>query len=187
MKKKLLNELLNIFKKNIKFEHLNLHEPSVDKSDLYNLKKCIYSNQIALGNFVKKFEKKLSTITKSRYVITTNSGVSALHICCLLLGTKKNNEILVPSFTFVASANAVKYCGAVPHFVDIEENNFGINILKLESYMLEGSFSATQFYADIEGHPDQVDVRLALEELGFFSKEVKVLGVYPASDYRKKT
>ncbi len=62
-----------------------------------------------------------------------------------------------------------------------------VNLLKLESYMLEGSFSATQFYADIEGHPDQVDVRLALEELGFFSKEVKVLGVYPASDYRKKT
>ena len=53
--------------------------------------------------------------------------------------------------------------------------------------MLDGSFSATQFYADIEGPPDQVDVRLALEELGFFSREVKVLGVYPASNYRKKT
>ncbi len=62
-----------------------------------------------------------------------------------------------------------------------------VNLLKLESYMLDGSFSATQFYADIEGHPDQVDVRLALEELGFFSREVKVLGVYPASNYRKKT
>ena len=62
-----------------------------------------------------------------------------------------------------------------------------VNLLKLESYMLDGSFSATQFYADIEGHPDQVDVRLALEELGFFSREVKVLGVYTASNYRKKT
>ena len=61
-----------------------------------------------------------------------------------------------------------------------------VNLLKLESYMLDGSFSATQFYADIEGHPDQVDVRLALEELGFFSREVKVLGVYPASNFRKK-
>ena len=57
----------------------------------------------------------------------------------------------------------------------------GVNMTKLESYMVNGEFSATQFYADIEGHPSQTNVRLALEELGFFSRAVKVLGVYPAS------
>jgi prephenate dehydratase len=56
----------------------------------------------------------------------------------------------------------------------------GVNMTKLESYMVRGHFVATQFYADIEGHPDQTPVRLALEELGFFSREVKILGVYPA-------
>lgn len=61
----------------------------------------------------------------------------------------------------------------------------GVNMTKLESYQLEGSFSASQFYADIEGHPQDVPVRRALEELDFFSRKVKVLGVYPAHPYRE--
>ena len=60
-----------------------------------------------------------------------------------------------------------------------------INMLKLESYMLKGSFKATQFYADIQGHPEDENVKQAFEELGFFSKEVKVLGFYPASKLRE--
>jgi prephenate dehydratase len=59
-----------------------------------------------------------------------------------------------------------------------------VNMTKLESYQLEGQFSATQFYADIEGHPDDPHVKLAMEELGFFTSYVRVLGAYPASPYR---
>jgi prephenate dehydratase len=61
----------------------------------------------------------------------------------------------------------------------------GVNMTKLESYMIEGSFYATQFYADVEGHPDDRPLALALEELQFFSKKMKVLGVYPAHPFRK--
>ena len=60
----------------------------------------------------------------------------------------------------------------------------GVNITKLESYMIDGHFTVAQFYADILGHPDQRAVRLALEELSFFSREVRILGVYPASSFR---
>ena len=60
----------------------------------------------------------------------------------------------------------------------------GVNMTKLESYQLNGQFFATQFYADVEGHPDDRNVTLALEELAFFSTEVKILGVYPASPFR---
>ena len=60
----------------------------------------------------------------------------------------------------------------------------GVNMTKLESYQLEGSFSATMFYADIEGHPQHEPVRLALEELGFFSTKLKILGVYKAAKTR---
>jgi len=60
----------------------------------------------------------------------------------------------------------------------------GVNMVKLESYMLDGSFTATQFYADVEGHPDQRLVRLALEEIAFFTREIKILGVYPANPFR---
>jgi prephenate dehydratase len=59
-----------------------------------------------------------------------------------------------------------------------------VNMTKLESYMLEGNFFATMFYADVEGHPDDDGVRNALEELRFFSREFKILGVYPAHGFR---
>jgi prephenate dehydratase len=59
-----------------------------------------------------------------------------------------------------------------------------VNMTKLESYQLGGMFFATQFYADIEGHPEDPNVALALEELAFFSVEVRILGVYPANEFR---
>jgi prephenate dehydratase len=61
----------------------------------------------------------------------------------------------------------------------------GVNIVKLESYMIDAWFTVAQFYAEIEGHPDNRSVRLAMEELGFFSREVKILGVYPAHPFRR--
>jgi prephenate dehydratase len=60
----------------------------------------------------------------------------------------------------------------------------GVNMTKLESYMVEGEFTATQFLAEVDGHPEDPALRSALEELGFFSREVRILGVYPAHPYR---
>jgi prephenate dehydratase len=59
----------------------------------------------------------------------------------------------------------------------------GVNMTKLESYQIGGSFSATMFYAEIQGHPDERNVQLALEELGFFSQSLKILGVFPAAEF----
>jgi prephenate dehydratase len=60
----------------------------------------------------------------------------------------------------------------------------GVNMTKLESYMVGGSFTATQFYADIEGHPEDANVRLAMDELRYFTQMIEVLGVYPADPQR---
>jgi prephenate dehydratase len=60
----------------------------------------------------------------------------------------------------------------------------GINMTKLESYMVGGQFTATQFLCDVEGHPERPDLRRALEELAFFSREIRILGVYPAAPFR---
>jgi len=60
----------------------------------------------------------------------------------------------------------------------------GVNMTKLESYMVDGSFTATQFYADIEGHPDDPAVQRALEELEYFTSDITMLGVYPADPRR---
>ncbi|HEU6443267.1 MAG TPA: prephenate dehydratase [Microvirga sp.] len=62
----------------------------------------------------------------------------------------------------------------------------GINMTKLESYMLEGEFLATQFYAEVDGHPEEANLKRALEELDFFSRELRILGVYPADPFREK-
>lgn len=62
----------------------------------------------------------------------------------------------------------------------------GINMSKLESYMLEGEFLATQFYAEVDGHPEDANLKRALEELEFFSRELRILGVYPADPFREK-
>ena len=61
----------------------------------------------------------------------------------------------------------------------------GVNMTKLESYMIDGNFFATQFYADVDGHPHDRSVALALEELNFFSKEFRIVGVYPAHPFRE--
>ena len=63
----------------------------------------------------------------------------------------------------------------------------GVNMTKLESYMVDGEFAATQFLVDVDGHPDDANVKLALEELAFFSREVKILGAYPAHPFRIET
>ena len=63
----------------------------------------------------------------------------------------------------------------------------GVNMTKLESYLVGGRFNAAQFYAEIEGHPEHSSVKLALEELGFFTREVNILGVYPAHSFRQET
>lgn len=60
----------------------------------------------------------------------------------------------------------------------------GVNLTKLESYLVDGQFTAAQFYVDVEGHPDETPLHLALEELAFFAHEVKILGTYPASPFR---
>jgi prephenate dehydratase len=62
----------------------------------------------------------------------------------------------------------------------------GVNMVKLESYMVNGHFTATQFYAEVEGHPDQPAVARALDELGYFTTRLQILGVYPAHPYRKE-
>ena len=85
----------------------------------------------------------------------------------------KLDEVMMTSFVFnVRNVPAALY-KAMGGFA-----TNGVNMTKLESYQLGGEFTATQFYAEIEGHPDDANVKLALEELAFFSKEVRILGVY---------
>lgn len=118
-----------------------LHEPYLSLDDLKEIKKCIKTNYVStIGPQVKLFEKRLSKLTGAKYVIATNCGTSALHIALKAIHLEENTEVLLPSLNFVASANAVKYCNATPHFVDSNKKNLSIDAKKLSQYLKKNTF-----------------------------------------------
>lgn len=124
-----------------------LHEPIFQEEDIENLKKCANSTFVSTkGNFTKRFEKKLCELTGSKYAIAMNSGTAALTLALRVLNIKKNDEVLVPSLTFVATVNSIKYCDAIPHFVDSCENNLGIDVTKLEKYLNSNLYKKGKFF-----------------------------------------
>ena len=115
---------------------LFLHEPSLGVEEDKNLKECIKTNMVSsFGPFVEKFEKSISNFTKSKYAISTINGTSALHIALKVIGLKEKEEVLIPAFNYIASTNATLYCGGIPHFVDINKQDLGIDVEKLEEYL----------------------------------------------------
>ena len=113
-----------------------LHTPFFGKTEEKYVVDCIRSNFVSsVGEYVDKFEKAIREYTKTKYTILTVNGTSALHICLLLTDVKKDDEVLVPSMTFVATPNAVRYIGAVPHFVDVSKESLGIDPFKLDEYL----------------------------------------------------
>ena len=112
-----------------------LHEPYLDRQDENYVAKCVKSKFISTaGTFTKKFEDELKKFTKSKYVLSVINGTAALHLALVVLNIKENEEILIPSMTFVATGNAVLYNKSIPHFFDINED-LTINLIKLNNYL----------------------------------------------------
>src|SRR5512146_3135968 len=113
-----------------------LHEPLFGGRERQYLEQCIDSGWVSTaGKFVDAFEERLAEITGVPHVVATVNGTAALHTCLLVAGVKSNDEIIVPTLTFVATANAVSYCGAVPHFADSSESTLGLDPFKLETHL----------------------------------------------------
>ena len=118
-----------------------LHEPYFDNDEIKTLNKCVKSTFVSsVGPDVKNFEKKISKLTGSRYVVAVINGTSALHLSLKLIGADRDSEILIPSLNFVAGANAIKYCEATPHFVDSDENSLCVDYYKLKKYLKKQTF-----------------------------------------------
>ena len=117
-----------------------LHEPNLNKNDNKMVNKCINSKFVStVGKFSELFSKELKKFTKAKYVLCLNNGTSALHLAIKVLGIKKNEEILLPSLTFVATGNAILYNNSIPHFIEID-NNLLIDLNKLENYLNKNTF-----------------------------------------------
>ncbi|HCS74424.1 MAG TPA: LegC family aminotransferase, partial [Clostridiales bacterium] len=99
-------------------------------------------------------EQMLCDYTGSPYAVAAVNGTAALHICLLLAGVKAGDEVLVPAATFIATANTVTYCNAIPHFVDVEERTLGLDPHKLNDYLKEISeFRRGICYNRLTGRP----------------------------------
>ena len=113
-----------------------LHEPTFAGNEWLYLKECLDSTFISsAGKFVDRFEVELAAYTGAKHAVAVVNGTAALHIALKLAGVGTNDEVLVPALTFVATANAITYCSAIPHFVDSEEPTLGVDATKLREYL----------------------------------------------------
>lgn len=102
------------------------------------LDECIDTGWVsANGRFVNEFEKKFAEFCGTKYALTCSNGTVSLHLCLLGLGIGPGDEVIMPSLTYIATANCVAYCGAKPVFVDSEEDTFNIDVTKIEEKINE--------------------------------------------------
>jgi len=105
---------------------------SISKKDISSVTKVLKSNFLTKGPLVIEFEKKIAKKFSSKYVVSSNSGSSSLHLACLAIGIKKGDIVWTVPITYAASANCALNCGAKIDFVDICDQTFNISIIELK-------------------------------------------------------
>jgi perosamine synthetase len=158
---------------------LMLHEPCFEGNEWEYTKQCLDSGWVSsAGKYVEKFEQHLADFTGVKQAVALVNGTAALHLSLLLAGVKAGEEVLLPALTFIATANAVSYIKAVPHFVDSSEYSLGLDSEKLSLYLQEmahlkaqGSFNkytgrriSALIVMHTFGHPVDLDPLLDLCE-----------------------
>lgn len=149
-----------------------LHVPALAGAEWDYVKECLDTGWVSTaGKFVERFELELAAYCGVKRTVAVCNGTAALHACLLVSGVQPNDEVIIPSLTFVATANAVSYTNAVPHFADAEEKTLGIDPAKLSSHlervgeMREGQCfnreTGRRIVAIVPmhtfGHPSQID------------------------------
>jgi perosamine synthetase len=115
-----------------------LHEPRFAGHEWDYVKETLDSSWVSsVGKYVDRFEAMLAERCEVPHAIATVNGTAALHACLLLAGVQSGDEVLLPALTFIATANAVSYCSAVPHFCDSEEATLGLDPAKLERHLTD--------------------------------------------------
>ena len=115
-----------------------LHEPTFNEKEVEYVTDCVKTGWVSsVGAYVTRFEEDLAKFVGVKRAVAVVNGTAALHIALKIVGIEANDEVLMPSLTFIATANAVSYLQVVPHFVDVNEETLGVDPLKLEAYLAE--------------------------------------------------
>jgi perosamine synthetase len=113
-----------------------LHEPVFEGNESAYVQECLETGWVSsAGGFVDRFEADLARLTGAGRAVAVVNGTAALHISLRLAGVEPDDEVLVPTLTFVGTVNAIAYCGAIPHFVDSSELTLGLDPGKLDEYL----------------------------------------------------
>ena len=117
-------------------EFIPLHEPRFIGKEKQYLNECIDSTFVSsVGQFVDRFEENIANYTGAKFAIATINGTSALHISLLLSNLSQEDEVITQPLTFIATCNAICYCGANPIFIDVDKNTLGLSPAKLEDFL----------------------------------------------------
>lgn len=117
-------------------ESYPLHQPELRGNEWSYVKDCLDTGWVSsIGSYVARFEHDLQQYTGINHAIAVVNGTAALHTCLMLCNVHASDEVLLPAFTFVATANAIRYCQAEPHFVDVSPTTLGVDPEKLSDYL----------------------------------------------------
>lgn len=115
-----------------------LHQPELAGAEWDYVKDCLDTGWVSsVGAYVDRFERMLAEACGVKHAVAVVNGTAALHIALLLAGVERGDEVIIPALTFVATANAVSQCGAIPHFAECEERSFGLDASRLDAYLAE--------------------------------------------------
>jgi aminotransferase in exopolysaccharide biosynthesis len=113
-----------------------LHEPRFIGNEKRYVNECIDSTFVSsVGPFVERFEKEFAEYVGSRYAIATVNGTAALHAALIVAGVDRDDEVITQPLTFIATANAIRYCGANPVFVDVDRDTMGLSPTSLKHFL----------------------------------------------------
>ncbi|MFA7239054.1 MAG: LegC family aminotransferase [Sulfuricellaceae bacterium] len=113
-----------------------LHEPEFSGNEWAYVKECLNTGWVSsVGKYVDEFELRLAEYTGARHAVVVVNGTAALHVALKLAGVQPNDEVIVPALSFVATANAVAHCSAIPHFVDSAPDTLGIDPVALDVHL----------------------------------------------------
>ena len=126
-------------------DFIPLHEPRFVGNEKQYLNECIESTFVSsVGKFVDEFEEKIADYVGAKFAVATTNGTSALHIALLLANVKENNEVITQPLTFVATCNAISYCGATPIFIDVDKDTMGLSPSALHEFLEKNTYIKNQ-------------------------------------------
>ena len=143
-----------------------ISQPSITQKEIDYVTDAVKSGWVSsLGKYIDIFEKRFAEFVGTEYAVSTSSGTTALHLALVSVGVKPGDEVIIPDFTFVATANAVRYTGATVVCVDVEENSLCVDPEKIENAITDKTRAIIPVH--IYGHPaNMIEIREIARKYG---------------------